>query len=472
LGHCRSIVDFRVSTSDFHPSLTITAVSGTADETSAIRVRQLRVVHAPRAGRWAMSTVGRSPVEIGRIGQTQSPLALDDKEVSRLHAVVEPDGAGGYRVVDRKSRNGTFVNGQKIESAKVDHGSVVRVGKTLLLFLDHAVAGDVASVAESPRLLGRSEVMRRLRADLAMVAPRNIPVLVLGETGVGKELVAEEIHRQSGRGGGFVAVNCAALPEALAESELFGHVAGAFTGAKNKTEGLFVAANNGTLFLDEIGECPAPIQAKLLRALAKGEIRPVGAAEPMTIDVRIVAATNRDLSAEIASDSFRADLFARLSGWVQRIPPLRERKEDILPLAAMFLARVAPSATISTNAAEALLLYHWPFNVRELEQVISAAGVRAAGINRVRCEHLPDAIASTLGARAQMKEPVANDSEPLAALPLVARDAVPARDDLMAVLAYFGGNVAQVAEYFGKDRKQVYRWAERYQIDLDQVRKP
>ncbi|KAB2908473.1 MAG: FHA domain-containing protein [Kofleriaceae bacterium] len=463
-----------MSTSDFHPSLTITAVSGTADETSAIRVRQLRVVHAPRAGRWAMSTVGRSPVEIGRIGQTQSPLALDDKEVSRLHAVVEPDGAGGYRIVDRGSRNGTFVNGQKVQTAKVEHGAVVRVGKTLLLFLDHAVAHDVQSVAESPRLLGRSEVMRRLRADLAMVAPRNIPVLVLGETGVGKELVAEEIHRQSGRAGQFVPVNCAALPEALAESELFGHVAGAFTGAKAKSDGLFMAAQNGTLFLDEVGECPAPIQAKLLRALAKSEVRAVGAAEAVTVDVRIIAATNRDLSAEIAADSFRSDLFARLSGWVQRIPPLRERKEDILPLAAMFLARVAPSATISTNAAEALLLYHWPFNVRELEQVISAAGVRAASVNRVRCEHLPENISAVLGPRAQLKEPIANDSdsEPHPVMPQVPRDAVPARDDLMAVLAYFAGNIAQVAEYFGKDRKQVYRWAERYQIDLDQVRKP
>lgn len=188
--------------------------------------------------------------------------------------------------------------------------------------------------------------------------------------------------------------------------------------------------------------------------------------------MRIVAATNRDLSAEIAADSFRSDLFARLSGWVQRIPPLRERKEDILPLAAMFLARVAPSATISTNAAEALLLYHWPFNVRELEQVISAAGVRAASVNRVRCEHLPDNISAVLGPRAQLKEPIANDSEPHPAMPQVPRDAVPARDDLMAVLAYFAGNIAQVAEYFGKDRKQVYRWAERYQIDLDQVRKP
>src|SRR5262245_29144383 len=312
--------------------------------------------------------------------------------------------------------------------------------------------------------------MRRLRSDIAMVAAKSIPVLILGETGVGKELVAEEIHRQSGRPGQFIAVNCAALPEALAESELFGHVAGAFSGAVKKNDGLFVAANGGTLFLDEIGECPAPIQAKLLRALAKGEVRAVGAADVSIVDVRIIAATNRDLSAEIADDAFRADLFSRLSGWTQRIPPLRDRKDDILPLAAMFLARVAPGVSISTNAAEALLLYHWPFNVRELEQIMGAAGVRAASVGRVRCEHLPEPIAAVLGARGLQREPASTAHQPAPVL-AVARDAVPGRDELLAVISYFGGNVAQVAEYFNKDRKQIYRWAEKYQIDVAAFRR-
>jgi len=452
------------------PSLTITAVSAPADDGSLVRVRQLRTLHAPKAGRWPVAVLSKQPVEIGRLGQVSGPLGLDDREVSRLHAVVEPQADGSWRVVDRKSRNGTYVNGVRVEAAPLVHGTIVRVGKTILIYLDQEVGEDHGTLPETPRLFGRSEPMRRLRSDIAMVAAKSIPVLILGETGVGKELVAEEIHRQSGRPGQFIAVNCAALPEALAESELFGHVAGAFSGAVKKNDGLFVAANGGTLFLDEIGECPPPIQAKLLRALAKGEVRAVGAADVSIVDVRIIAATNRDLSAEIADDAFRADLFSRLSGWTQRIPPLRDRKDDILPLAAMFLARVAPGVSISTNAAEALLLYHWPFNVRELEQIMGAAGVRAASVGRVRCEHLPEPIAAVLGARGLQREPASTAHQPAPVL-AVARDAVPGRDELLAVISYFGGNVAQVAEYFNKDRKQIYRWAEKYQIDVAAFRR-
>jgi len=454
------------------PSLTITAVSAAADEGSLVRIRQLRTLHAPKAGRWPVAVLAKHPVDVGRIGQVAGPLGLDDREVSRLHAVVEPAGDGTWRIVDRKSRNGTYVNGARVDQAALSHGSIIRVGKTILIYLDQEVGEDLSSVPDTPRLFGRSEPMRRLRADLGMVAAKTIPVLILGETGVGKELVAEEIHRLSGRPGPFIAVNCAALPEALAESELFGHVAGAFTGAAKRSEGLFVAAERGTLFLDEIGETPATIQAKLLRALAKSEIRAVGAADVITVDVRIIAATNRDLAAEIADDGFRADLFSRLSGWTQRIPPLRERKDDILPLAGLFLGRVAPGIGISTNAAEALLLYPWPFNVRELEQVMGAAGVRAAAAGRVRCEHLPDHIAAALGSRGMTREAVtsapASSDAPRLHVP---RDAVPDREDLLAVVTYFGGNVAQVADYFGKDRKQIYRWAGRYDIDLAALRK-
>jgi transcriptional regulator with GAF, ATPase, and Fis domain len=346
---------------------------------------------------------------------------------------------------------------------------VVRVGKTILLYLDQDIGEEHIGVPESPRLFGRSEPMRRLRAEIALVAPKGIPVLVLGETGVGKELVAEEIHRQSSRAGPFIAVNCAALPEQLAESELFGHAAGAFTGAQKRSDGLFVTAAGGTLFLDEIGETPASIQAKLLRALAKGEIRAVGSSDVVTVDVRIIAATNRDLDAEMTADSFRADLFSRLSGWTQHIPPLRDRRDDILPLAAMFLARTAPGVSLSTNAAEALLVYPWPYNVRELEQTMAAAGVRAATSGRVRCEHLPEPIARVLGARGLAKEPAAAAAPPIQVL--VPKDSVPSKEDLLAVIGYFGGKIAQVAEYFGKDRKQIYRWADRYEIDIEALRR-
>jgi DNA-binding NtrC family response regulator len=176
--------------------------------------------------------------------------------------------------------------------------------------------------------------------------------------------------------------------------------------------------------------------------------------------VRIIAATHRDLGAEMVRDAFRADLFARLSGWVQRVPTLRERLDDVLPLAAMFLSRLVPRARLSTSAAEALLRYPWPFNVRELEQVMASAVVRSGG-DKVRPEHLPEAIAGVLGTPLPARLAEAHE------VPIDLRvppDVVPDRDDLIAVLAYFDGNVAQVAEYFGKDRKQIYRWMEKLAI--------
>src|SRR5690349_5285883 len=193
------------------PSLTITAVSAAADEQSLVRVRQLRTLHAPKAGRWPVAVLSKHPIEIGRLGQVSGPLGLDDREVSRLHGIVEPQADGTWRVVDRKSRNGTYVNGARVEAAPLAHGTIVRVGKTILIYLDQEVGDDLGVLPETPRLFGRSEPMRRLRGDIAMVAPKSIPVLILGETGVGKELVSEEIHRQSGRPGPFIAVNCAAL---------------------------------------------------------------------------------------------------------------------------------------------------------------------------------------------------------------------------------------------------------------------
>jgi transcriptional regulator with GAF, ATPase, and Fis domain len=452
---------------------TITLSSSRSQEDGPERVRILRVVHAPWSGRWPQVVIADGRVEIGRAGATTSPMALEDREVSRLHAVIEPAAeGGGHVVIDQQSRNGTFVDGRRIDTAPIAPGSVVRVGKTLMLYLEVDRIDRIPRAPDTPRILGKSEPIRRLRHELSMIAPRNLPVLLLGETGAGKELVAEEIHRQSGRTGPFVAVNCAALPEALAESELFGHVAGAFTGAQRRHDGVFGAAQGGTLFLDEIGECPPPVQAKLLRALATGEVRPVGASEPTMVDVRIVAATHRDLDAEMRKDGFRADLFSRLQGWVQRLPPLRDRKDDILLLAQVFLGRVAGSLALSTNAAEALLVHRWPFNVRELEQTCAAAGVRAAAAGgRVRCEHLPAPLAALLGERAGEREKGEAEAPSAPALQ-VPRDQAPDREGLLAVIAHFGGNVVQIAEYFGKDRKQVYRWAERFGVSLGEFRKP
>jgi anaerobic nitric oxide reductase transcription regulator len=273
----------------------------------------------------------------------------------------------------------------------------VRIGPVLFVCED-ALVTSADDGGRSP-MVGHSAALRRVRADCETVGPSLVPVLIEGETGTGKELVAAELHRASGRTGPFVPVNCAAIPGGLAESELFGHAVGAFTGAVARHDGLFAAALHGTLFLDEIGEMPADVQAKLLRALAVQEIRPVGSSHPVRVDVRIVAATNRTLEDEVASGRFRADLLARLAGWRIQVPPLRDRREDILVLAELFLGREEERFKLTSHAAEALLLHRWRHNVRELEQVMAAAAVRAATAGMIRLEHLPAGFAALLGPR-------------------------------------------------------------------------
>jgi DNA-binding NtrC family response regulator len=293
-------------------------------------------------------------------------------------------------------------------------------------------------------------------------------VLVLGETGVGKERVAQEIHRQSRRPGPLVAVHCAPIAPSLAETELFGHAAGAFTGATQKSDGVFVAADKGTLFLDEIAELPAALQPKLLRALATGEVRAVGRSDARIVDVRLVAATHGDLGQAATTGDFRGDLLARLAGWTLRVPPLRDRREDVIMLARFFLARASPGVTVSPGCAEALVLHDWRFNVRELEQALAGAAIRARdGV--IHPEHLPETVARAYFACAPSTHPDAQDP-PLQTL--VAPDAIPDADGLRRVLQECRGNVAQVAAYFGKDRKQIYRWAERLGVDLGSAREP
>jgi transcriptional regulator with GAF, ATPase, and Fis domain len=287
---------------------------------------------------------------------------------------------------------------------------------------------------------------------------------------VGKELVAEEIHRRSGRAGAFVPINCAAISPQLAESELFGHVAGAFTGAAKAADGLFVAADGGTLFLDEIGELPLDLQPKLLRALAKGEVRAVGSSVARTVDVRVVAATLRDLVDDVAAQAFRADLFNRLSGWRVSVPPLRARKDDLIAIAGALLHRRA-APPLSVDAAEALLLHGWPGNVRELEQVLAAAVIRASGAApgaTLTLEHLPPELVRPLHDRLGRAASDGPAQLPLAVA--VERDQTPTRHELCAALTRYDGNVARVAEHFAKDRQQVYRWAKRYDLDLASFR--
>jgi anaerobic nitric oxide reductase transcription regulator len=242
---------------------------------------------------------------------------------------------------------------------------------------------DAADPARGAELIGHSAAFVRLIEELDVVADTGLPVLLLGETGVGKELLARRLHERSPRAARpLVHVNCAALPESLAESELFGHVRGAFSGAGSERAGRFEAAEGGTLFLDEVGELPLAIQAKLLRALQNGEIQRLGEDHPRRVDVRVIAATNRHLVDAVRAGDFRADLYHRLSVYPVQVPPLRERGNDALLLAGHFLelnrARLGLRSLVLAPAAEAALLaYPWPGNVRELEHVVSRAALRA-----------------------------------------------------------------------------------------------
>jgi DNA-binding NtrC family response regulator len=427
------------------------------------RVRHVHVVLAPKElGRSMVPLFGDSLV-VGRDEGQPGTLSLPDHECSRQHARFERDPARDvWRVVDLGSRNGVWVDGVRTEAADLLPGTVVRVGASLLVYSEIELLPEQTLAPERAGLLGRSLAMQRVRGDLDLVARRAVNVVVSGETGVGKERVAAELHRASGRAGAFVPVNCAAISDSVAESELFGHVQGAFTGATVKHEGLFVAAHGGTLFLDEIGELPLAQQAKLLRALGEGEVRPIGASEARAVDVRVVAATHADLGRQIAAGSFRGDLWARLAGWQIDIPPLRRRREDVLGLARAFLPA---DVKLSPTAAEALLLHDWPFNVRELASVVAAAALRA-GDGVIRVAHLPAALGERVAARAKPGESAAEP--PLEAL--VDRAATPGRIELELVMKRFRGSVALTAEFFGKERRQIYRWLERHDLDPDALR--
>jgi DNA-binding NtrC family response regulator len=248
-------------------------------------------------------------------------------------------------------------------------------------------------------LVGDTPAMRSVRSLIETIAPSDAVVMILGETGTGKELIARSLHEQSARADrAFIPVNCGALPENLVESELFGHRKGAFTGADANRKGLFEVANGGTVFLDEVGELDKSVQVKLLRFLESGEIRRVGENEPFRVDVRILCATNRDLREMIEADTFREDLFFRLNTFEISLPPLRERKEDIGPLARHLLGRYSArrgggEAEITPEAIEALTAHDWPGNIRELANAIERASI-LAGKGPIRPEHLPNLVGS------------------------------------------------------------------------------
>ena len=299
-------------------------------------------------------------------------------------------------------------------------------------------------------VVGRSEAMLQVYKTAARVASTDATVLIQGESGTGKELVARAIHAASPRASGpFVAVDCGAIAEGVLESELFGHTRGAFTGAQAARRGLFEEAHHGTLFLDEIGDVGPNLQARLLRALQEGTIRRVGANDPISVDVRIVAATNRDMDAAVKQGTFRADLYYRLHVVSIRIPPLRERREDIPLLAEHFAQKHGrpEGSAISPEARELLVAYDWPGNVRELENAVARAlALNPSGV--VIPEDLPDAIRLAQTEPAPVPLPPPGDRPTLAELE---------QRYASQVLGETGGNKTRAAEILGIDRKTLYR---------------
>lgn len=304
-------------------------------------------------------------------------LVLTDTSVSRLHFAVEAHPEG-FVLRDLASTNGTIVDGLRVREVYLRDGSRVSIGRSRLRFELLRGETDIELEKEDrfDQLVGRSSAMRRLFAILRRVSDSDASALLLGESGTGKELVARALHRGSARlKGPFVVIDCGALPEALVESELFGHVRGSFTGAIADRQGAFEQANGGTLFLDEIGELPLEMQPKLLRALEAREVRPVGSNELRRVDVRVVAATSRDLRLEVNRNAFRTDLYFRLAVVVVELPPLRERLEDIPLLVKHFLDQAAArrGAAVSPLPMELMARFRrrqWPGNVRELRNEV------------------------------------------------------------------------------------------------------
>jgi transcriptional regulator with GAF, ATPase, and Fis domain len=408
------------------------------------------------------------------IGRTQeNGVAIDHDSVSRRHARLTWDGETAS-LEDLGSTNGTKVAGRRLaphERAPLLIGTTFEIGSITVLVKPAETArslvpGTASRSATPTGVIVQDPEMLKIYGLLAVVAPADIGVLVLGETGTGKEVFASSVHRMSHRSTAqFLALNCASLPESLLESELFGHERGAFTGATQTKPGLFEAADGGTLFLDEVGEMSLSTQAKLLRVLESGEVMRLGSVKPRHVDVRFVAATNRDLEARIDEGHFRADLYYRLNGITVRLPPLRERPQDIEALAQHFLVTAAkrlgkaPPA-LGLDARSALLAYGWPGNIRELRNVIDRATllcqsgtIRAPELGLVRATRAsapPTTSPSSASASAStdLRE-VRSEFE---------------KERILKVLEDCGGNQTRAAEKLGIARRTLVARLQQYGI--------
>ncbi len=403
-----------------------------------------------------------------RIGKGEgNDVVVADPYASVVHCVITQQKSRFF-VRDLYSTNGTWLDGRKVVEAELAPGSTLRVGRTRLAFESETVGPltvEPAAETECHGLVGKSPAMRRLFALIRRVAPTESTVLVTGETGTGKELVARALHAASPRRSGpFVAVNCGALAAEVVESELFGHEKGAFTGAIARRAGAFEAASGGTLFLDEIGELSPALQPKLLRVLEARAVTRVGASAEVPVDVRLVAATHRDLEAEVRAGRFREDVFYRLHVIPLELPALRERPEDLPLLAARLLARLpgAAGATLTAAAEGRLTAHEWPGNVRELRNVLERALLLAGG-EPIDAPHIRFArVGRPVGAGADGTRPAAETSGAARRMDEVEREAI------LAALEATGWNKRAAARELGIAKSTLHEKVRRFGL----VRRP
>ena len=414
---------------------------------------RLKVLKGPDKGKTV--TLVEDEILIG--GADSAQLRLTDPTVSRNHCVIRMT-AKGPLLRDLGSTNGSRIEGVEVREAFVPRGATLELGHTQVRFdaLDESVELPLADSERFGRLWGRSTAMRRLFALAGRVAASDVTVLIEGETGTGKDALCEAIHLASTRTAGpLIVVDCGAVPPNLFESELFGHERGAFTGADRARAGAFEEADGGTLFLDEIGELPLPLQPKLLRVLEAREVRRIGSAQPRKINVRVVAATNRDLREEVNRGSFRQDLYFRLEVMRLRVPPLRERPDDIPVLVEHFRTLAKPgdaAPPFSEETLRSFVAHPWPGNVRELRNAVERLTV------------LDDLPFARPGAPDTADS---GDAEPVD-IRVPFKDAKNALTDhferryLTAMLEATGGNISEAARRAGIDRVYLLRLMGRY----------
>ena len=459
--------------SDYVPPTKISYLNG---KPTSIHLRRCKfVTHGQSEARDWVFEQG----EIGIGAMEENDIVINDDTVSRYHCQVGQE-KDAYVVKDLGSTNGTFVNGVRIREAFLSPGCLVRLGNSELIFqpLDEEIQIVPSQDDRCGDIIGTNVKMREIFGILEKIAPTNATVVIEGETGTGKEVVAQTIHKLSHRSKKpFVVFDCGAVPESLIESELFGHEKGSFTGAIMTRQGLFEMAQGGTIFLDELGEFSLELQPKLLRVLEQREVRRVGSAKPMGIDVRVIAATNRTLEEEMRAGRFREDLFYRLSVVRIFLPPLRERTEDIPLLVRHFLQNSTFNRdrdgnlklrSITRSALDAMSRYEWPGNIRELVNIVERACSLADG-DCIDSHDLPDYIS---GATSNSVEEMSASEQvdPQALVEKTFKDAKEEwltafeKDYIIALLSKNGGNISHAAREADIDRKYFRKLMKKYDI--------